>query len=109
MANVKSVRVTGDLPFDCAEEGGIAHYLATFNGPVCGLRISWSSEPRRMEPNEHGGKTAFYGFVLEGREAVSLRYVMRFTELVEGVGGMVDGVRVVDVENNEVLIYVMGS
>lgn len=86
MANIKSVRVEGDLPFDCAEDGEMSRWLAVMNGPTFGLRIQWFGRTRDV-PNEHGGTTAFYSFRIAGEEAVRWNALDNLKECVLRLGG----------------------
>ncbi len=71
MSNVKDVGIKGCLPFDCAQNEAMCKILGQLDSPTIGLRITWSSNPIDHVSNEHGGKTAVYGFMIKGQEAVS--------------------------------------
>jgi len=87
MSNVKSIVISGTLPFDCAEVNEeIKDWLASMNTPCFGLRITWSREPCEMRPNDHGGRTAFYHFSIQGREAVSYSAIERLITAIQSVG-----------------------
>ncbi len=74
MSNVHEVRVEGFAPFDiatrAAAEPRVLALLANMNGPTFGIRVQFG--PRVVyEPNECGGRTAFFPFTLSGEEAIS--------------------------------------
>lgn len=69
VANIKRVVASGVLPFDCYNDPELAPWLAFFAGPTSGIRLSWDG-PIEYRPNEHGGDTAMYAFLLAGEEAV---------------------------------------
>lgn len=77
MSNVNSIRIIGQLPFNCVEESffsesedakALHKFLTTMNAPF-GIRIHWYKRPK-MISNEFNGKTAVYKFILEGKEAL---------------------------------------
>lgn len=74
MSNVHEVKVEGFAPFDiatrAAAEPRVLALLANMNGPSFGIRIQFDPRPK-YEPNECGGRTAFFSFTVSGEEAIS--------------------------------------
>jgi hypothetical protein len=97
MSNVKSIQVTGSLPFDAHEHLELQPFLAAFTSPVLGLKLAYYGEPSLVQ-NERGGKTAMYRFVVAGTEAVSRLWVNAFCAAVVKAGGEVAGAEVLDLE-----------
>ena len=103
MSNIKSVEITGNLPFTCAENEKMSKFLAQMNAPVMGIRISWGSS--FSIPNNHGGKTAIYNFGIYGEEAVSSTWIEQLLLAIIDAEGNVDKVKVTDIENNYTLDF----
>lgn len=106
MSNVKDVHISGSVPFtwlDGQDYGGelsdeeVAWFGRLFLNPTIGLRIDFSFQGY-SEPNEHGGKTAIYGFTVSGQEAIAYPAIDRLVELVEKAGGEVEANIVHDLE-----------
>jgi hypothetical protein len=98
MSNVKRVLIEGTLPFDCYEDKDMQGYLALLNGPCVGIRIDWSDDVVEMRDNVHGGRTAFYGFRITGKEALAWGWFDAFYEAVRNLGGIIKRQEVVDIE-----------
>lgn len=102
MANVKRVYIAGHLPFDFAtrlDADDAAFILRVLHTPSTGLRIRWSENELYYEPNEHGGKTAIYSFVVQGTEAIAFAAVERLRDLYAAHGEVFD-FKVDDIENH---------
>lgn len=102
MANVKNIKIIGELPFDCISNVELQPYLAAFNGPCYGLKIQWGQAT--MFPNEYGGQTATYDFTVSGEEAVHYEWYKYFVGAVKRANGTVSKVFVKDIENNQILV-----
>jgi hypothetical protein len=116
MANVKQVTIQGKLPFDFAfptvieanEKLEVTHaraevkdWLARMNTPTFGLAIYWMTDgPKDMRPNECGGRTAWYGFVISGAEALSWECLQEMANAFR-VLGEIDSARALDIESGE--------
>lgn len=96
MANVKEVEIWGFLPFDCYETEELKPYLAVTNTPVFGLSFSWGES--RQEPNEKGGETLLFQFLLHGKEAVSFKWIDSFKSAVEKAHGSIVRSKIKDLE-----------
>jgi hypothetical protein len=99
MANIKEVEIRGSLPFDCGEDDDMLRLLGQLNTPTCGLRIDWAPSPTRYEPNEHGGRTAIYVFLIHGQEAASWDYLYGVVRTIQAAGGNVAQAKARDVED----------
>ena len=99
MANSKSIKITGDVPFNIYEYEDAQPMWAFFSSPVGGLSISYNGLSRH-EPNEYGGKTSFYSFTMKGTEAVSYGWLDKFVEIVKKYGGKITSKKVVDLDAN---------
>ena len=108
MANVKTIHVTGSLPFDLGSmdhpgEANIhANTLAAMLGrlqmPTMGTQITWSHD-FTMVPNRHGGMTTMCPFTLHGTEALNFRFIETFKRLVRAVGGTISNdTTIIDLE-----------
>lgn len=100
MANIKNVSVFGTVPFNLNERESMCRRLAFLNTPTSGLRITYGGVPE-YKPNSHGGQTAFYEFILEGTEAVSIPWLQGFLDDVLALTGTIQACRVRDIEANE--------
>lgn len=98
MANVKEVLITGELPFNIAEDLNVRNWLGILNQPCYGLRIQYGSE--RYIPNDHGGKTATYQFVISGREAVWVKPWMDFVDSLKKAGATITEAKMADIEDH---------
>jgi len=96
VANVKRIRIEGDLPFNGGDEGMVC-FLGWLNTPISGVRITWLGRSR-LEPVENGGRLAFYAFRLEGEEALSWGWISSFKESVIRCGGRITSDHVTDLE-----------
>lgn len=97
MANIKSVIIQGELPFDCAQDSQMANLLGQMNSPCLGIRITWGEA--RMQPNENGGQTAMYRFDILGEEAVSLSWVRGLVNTIKSCQGSITNLHLIDIEN----------
>lgn len=101
MSNIKRLEVVGELPFNCYEHSEMCRFLGQMNGPIMGIRIGWGKS--HYKPNEHGGQTAFYSFVIGGEEAVSGGWVNKLLQAIRDSGGAVTTINLWDIENDELL------
>lgn len=89
MANIKTVRIVGDVPFDwldstCDLNAETAQVVArALLGPSMGLTHRYELLPGLVE-NDRGGLTTMYRLTIEGREALSWQF-MRLLALAEGL------------------------
>ena len=90
----------GRIPFNYYECEPLARAFAFIQSPSSGLRVEFSREAMLL-PNEHGGRTAFYFFKLEGLEAVRTSWLAMVAGCVVAVGGQVDTLKIKDVDNDE--------
>lgn len=97
MANVKSITITGTIPYNTYEYAELNSLLGQLNSPSSGLKIIYPSGCT-YKPNSHGGKTAMYDFTLLGEEGVSLEWVDYFTKQVVDAGGQLCRVSVYDLQ-----------
>jgi hypothetical protein len=105
MANAHRIYIAGQLPFDFAtrlDADDAAFILRVLHTPTTGLRISWSENELYYMPNEHGGKTAIYSFVVQGTEAIAFAAIERLRDLYEAHGEVFD-FKVTDIDNKETL------
>ena len=100
MSNVKSVSVSGVLPFDCAKHHDLCKFMGQLNAPVFGLRLMWGHK-EEFRPNAWGGRTVFVPFVIAGREAVSVGWVKELLQSIVDANGEVAGCSVSDTEAGE--------
>ena len=98
MATVKDVHIEGLIPFNTDEHDELNTMLGQLNAPNSGLRITYSPEVVRFDPNSDGGDRAIFRFGLSGEEAVSFAFLDRFKALVESVGGTIEVESVKDLE-----------
>jgi len=96
MSNVKQVHLTARIPYNIAEYAKMQPFLAQFAGPIFGLQIDYT--PGGSQPNENGGKTAFYFAEVFGAEAVSWKWIDAFKEAVTLSGGEVVSDDTIDLE-----------
>lgn len=103
MANIKQIKITGRLPFNCCEYKELQPFLAQFLMPNIGIKIQWRDFEEYI-PNQHGGKTKMYDFAIFGEEAVNSNWIAALKgAVVECEGGRIDSVFVKDIENNVIL------
>jgi hypothetical protein len=100
MANTKQITIHGQVPFNLHEHEGLAKKLAFMNSPTAGIRINYVG-PTEHRKNNHGGKTAFYAFQLEGTEAVHTKWLQAFVDQVKEIGGNVSLARIYDIDGSE--------
>jgi hypothetical protein len=86
MANVKEVVIRGEIPFHCGEQDKkMIKLLGQLNMPSFGLRISYGGT--RYVPNEYpGGKTCLYTYTIEGREAVTVGWLVDAVDTLRRIG-----------------------
>ena len=98
MANVKSVRIDGSMPFDILERGNerVVRMMAEFSAPSWGLSIRYGDHA--WVPNEHGGRTAYYHFTISGSEAVSFAALEEDLKALEAAGATITKKASVDME-----------
>jgi hypothetical protein len=103
MSNVHEVRVEGFAPFDiatrAAAEPRVLALLANMNGPIFGLRIRFNPRPAAHEPNEFGGRTAFFAFEISGEEAVSAEGFVETCKAMRRLDVKFTRVDIRDIEN----------
>jgi len=102
MANTKQITIHGHVPFHLHEHEGLCKKLAFMNSPTAGIRINYVG-PTEHRKNDHGGKTAFYAFQLEGTEAVSTPWLQSFVDQVKEIGGDVGLVRIYDIDGKQAI------
>lgn len=101
MSNAKSVNIGGALPFDFIERlGNGTSYLIQFLTPSFRLRLDYSRSEPEMRPNEHGGRTAYYEFGIEGVEAVSWEWLEMLCLKLEESGAEIFFAEAKDIEDN---------
>lgn len=98
MANVKQVEIKGHAPFNIAENEDACKVLGMLNGPAFGLRIQWNLKAISYIPNEFGGKTALYGFVISGQEALRTEKIDWMVNMLKRGGAKVEKKKVIDLE-----------
>lgn len=88
MANIKSVRIVGDVPFDwldttCDLNAESVQLVArALLGPVMGLTHRYERLPGLVE-NGRGGLTAMYRLTIEGREALTWGFLQHLAHAVK--------------------------
>ena len=85
MSNIKQLQIVGHLPFDAGNNDDLLIAIGQFHLPCSGIKMTWRKS--YYLDNEHGGRTAFYMFLLSGSEAVSWGFIDRFKQLVIDAGG----------------------
>lgn len=109
MANVKNITIQGRLPFDCATNDDMCKILGQLNSPTLGIRIHWSGDALEHVPNGHGGKTAMYGFMIRGMEAVSYPFLDHLIKTIKTAGGTVTVAKASDMENGGLEINLLAG
>lgn len=99
MANLKKVEVRGNAPYNLYECKAVQPHLAFMAGPTTGIEMTWAGKSGEISPNEHGGRTTLYDFVIRGYEAVSWEWLKALTEGIKSVGGEIYCDNTKDVEN----------
>jgi hypothetical protein len=100
MSNVKSVLVSGQMPFSVSEHKTALEFLGILNQPSIGLRIQYPSLAN-SKPNEYGGSTAMYNFTISGEEAVATSFIERMLQALVDAGCDIEHVVVRDIENQQ--------
>lgn len=113
MANLKSIYITGYIPFDIHETDSGKTLLAYLASPVSGIRISYG-EPKLVPNNEiykrrkdktptllelgpsSSGQTALFPFVIEGGDSLSWDYIDKMVLTILENGGEININRCVD-------------
>lgn len=88
MANIKSVSITGKIPFFYYENKELCEYMAFIQSPASGLNIEF--EDVGYENNEHGGRTMMFRFSLTGQESKSFDWFKNFCYHIQSTKGSID-------------------
>lgn len=99
MSNVKSVYAIGLMPFNTWENNEMLLMLGNLNQPS-GLRIRWSDGPIEYKTNEHNGKTAHYGFHIEGVEGYRIEFFEKIITIFTDFGATFQHFQYTDIDNN---------
>lgn len=112
MANAVNVYIKGELPFNFLDmpsteespylDGKLSldehSFLArTFMTPSMGLELKFGAD--HYVPNDKGGSTATYEFVISGIEAISWVALSRLVYVIEKADGRVDMAVAEDIDN----------
>lgn len=97
MANTKEVNIIGLVPFNLHDTPEIARKMAYMASPCSGLKLEYVGVAG-YEPNEFGGKTTFYSFVLSGRDSVSWAWIDGLVEDIKKIGGRITQNKVIDID-----------
>jgi hypothetical protein len=89
MANVHRVVVIGWLPFNTYDYTELNKLLGQLNSPTSGLRIKYTGETQVGPTNEHGGRTTFYRFRIEGEDAVRGVWIEWMADSIRSAGGKI--------------------
>jgi len=98
MANVKRIHIEGEAPFNFY--GGhpeVEKVLAQLNHPVMGIRIIWLGRGK-VVPNEHGGRTSYERFIIQGEEAVRWEWADWVEKTFKDAGAEITQKDVIDLE-----------
>lgn len=102
MANIKSVVINGEIPYDFIERlnaDDAVFFARMFSGPSISMTISYSAGPIRYEPTGKGnGQLAIYGFAIDGQEAYGFRAFDRLADVIENGDGRILSGTAVDIE-----------
>lgn len=101
MSNIKSVLISGSIPFNYYNHDGLAKRFAVIQAPSIGLRVDFGTET--LVPNAHGGKTAMYEFWISGEEALNERWIEGLAIDLKAAGAVVTRFVVCDIEACETL------
>lgn len=101
MANVKRVAIEGVIPFNVPFDSKANQFLGLLNQPSMGLRIHYSKDNTgpTYVPNESGGKTAMFWFLVAGQEAVRDEWLKAMCQAFVNEGGIIKHADVFDAEN----------
>lgn len=102
MANIKRIKIVGQLAFNAHEGNNDLQMLyRLLNTPTFGLRLKWDEMPSKQEQNEHGGITTFYRFTIAGEEAVSFQWFDWVMDTIRTAGGITEYGNIIDIEQKD--------
>lgn len=102
MSNIKSLVISGAVPFNLTEHHDMNKFLGQLNSPTIGLKITYGTKTT-ARPNQYGGKTTYYQFSIGGQEAVSTKWVEKLLQALVNCGAEINKLLLVDIENNQVI------
>lgn len=105
MANIKSVNIIGEIPFNAAEHYDMRKFLGVMNGPTIGIKIEYRGSAKSRPNRFPGGRTAYYKFCIHGHEAVSDGWIKGLLQALVNCGSTIDTIYVEDVDNRQQLSY----
>jgi len=108
MSNIKSVQITGRLPFDLSGIDDLLKFLGQCNLPSSGLTFKFNSETDHYLKMDNTGQYAFYNFSIFGEDSISYEYIKHIFLTLTYIG-WIERFKVTDVENNEVITDVKNS
>src|SRR5688572_21874585 len=99
MANVKTVEITGEIPYCWSHEltGADAQLICAYlMGPTIGLHIGYGRS--HDVPMKNGGRLATYSFSIGGQEAIRDRSLTELVAILVRAGAKITKARVMDHE-----------
>ena len=58
MANIKSVQICGEMPFDACDNDALLRWLGRLSLPSIGIKVTWKGQ--RYIPSKWGGETCMH-------------------------------------------------
>lgn len=127
MSNIKDVFIEGWMPFNIYENDTATRRLGLLNCPSIGLKINYGLKPgdvdagleanklerpngtifgswTKLVPNDCGGHTVHYRFVIDGQEAVHEDYLRETVNDLVAAGCEIYLAQYSDIENKGLVI-----
>jgi len=108
MSNIKSVQITGKMPYDLGGVDELIKFLGNCNLPCSGLNFKFDNLSEEDVEISSGGLYGFFDFTITGEESISYEYIKDIFLALTKIR-WVDLFKIIDLENNEKILDVKNS